>query len=351
MYPLSEGLYAARNQWYVAAWSSQVGREPMERWILNEPVALFRKEDGTAVALAGRCPHRHFPLGKSRVVGDDIECGYHGMKFGPDGRCVSIPTQTVIPAACHIKSYPLVEKWKWMWIWMGDPALADASQIPDHAEIGLEDPLRQVDGDVYHAVPGRYMLMHDNLMDLSHFYSLHRTTIAADGMAHAAEVSTSGDNWLLSERKLTEAPSAPFFEPFFGYSGKVDRVITMRTLVPNIHLGMDVSVKAASDTEDAGAHLGSFWIYHAVTPATLNTAHYFFALGRDFEIDNQEFGAQMLAALGTTLDEDMLATREVERMLASLDHVPQEILIKSDAHCVKGRRLFEKQIREEMQQD
>ena len=95
MYPLPEGCFAPRNQWYVAAWSKDIGREPIERWILDEPVALYRRESGEPVALHGRCPHRSFPLGKSRVFGDNIACGYHGIQFRPDGSCAGIPSQRI----------------------------------------------------------------------------------------------------------------------------------------------------------------------------------------------------------------------------------------------------------------
>ncbi len=53
MYPLPDDYFAPKHLWYLAGWSSQIGREPTERWILDEPVALYRKEDGTAVALEG----------------------------------------------------------------------------------------------------------------------------------------------------------------------------------------------------------------------------------------------------------------------------------------------------------
>ena len=83
MYPLAEGMFAPKNQWYVVAWSDEVTREPIERFILDEPIALYRKRDGSPVALHGRCPHRSFPLGRSRVVDDNIQCGYHGITCGP----------------------------------------------------------------------------------------------------------------------------------------------------------------------------------------------------------------------------------------------------------------------------
>ena len=39
-----------RNFWYVAAYDHEIGREPLGRMILGEPVVFFRKEDGAPVA-------------------------------------------------------------------------------------------------------------------------------------------------------------------------------------------------------------------------------------------------------------------------------------------------------------
>ena len=74
-----------RNCWYVAAWASEITRAPLARMFLGEPVLLYRREDGTAVALEDRCCHRNVPLSLGRITGDAVRCGYHGMTFGPDG--------------------------------------------------------------------------------------------------------------------------------------------------------------------------------------------------------------------------------------------------------------------------
>src|SRR5579864_1437757 len=108
VYPFQDDLYAARNQWYIAAFSRDVGREQLlERWILDEPVVFYRTVAGDAVALEGRCAHRHFPLSKSNLQGDNIQCAYHGFTYNSTGACVHIPAQERIPAACRIKAYPL----------------------------------------------------------------------------------------------------------------------------------------------------------------------------------------------------------------------------------------------------
>ena len=130
MYPFTPGSFAPRNGWYVAAFCNEIGEELLSRWILNQPVVMYRKADGTAVAVQGRCPHRHYPLGESKRVGDAIQCGYHGITFDFSGKCTFVPSQHTIPGVYTIQTFPLVERGLWAWIWPGDPAKADESLIP-----------------------------------------------------------------------------------------------------------------------------------------------------------------------------------------------------------------------------
>jgi len=63
------------NAWYVAAWDREVGRQNMlRRTLLDIPVVLYRREDGTPVALENRCAHRNLPLseGRGEVLGCDL---------------------------------------------------------------------------------------------------------------------------------------------------------------------------------------------------------------------------------------------------------------------------------------
>ncbi len=39
-----------RTAWYMAAWSGEVGDALLRRRLLDEPVLLFRKQDGTVAA-------------------------------------------------------------------------------------------------------------------------------------------------------------------------------------------------------------------------------------------------------------------------------------------------------------
>ena len=70
-----------RNYWYVAGYDHEIGSKPLGRIILGEPVVLYRLEDGTVVALEDRCAHRHLPLSMGKLVGDTLECHYHGLRY------------------------------------------------------------------------------------------------------------------------------------------------------------------------------------------------------------------------------------------------------------------------------
>ena len=87
-----------RNAWYVAAWDHEIGRDMLRRIILNEPVLLYRRQDGTPVALEDRCCHRQAPLSMGRLIGDVVKCPYHGLEFGLYSFLLMLFFYTLLPA-------------------------------------------------------------------------------------------------------------------------------------------------------------------------------------------------------------------------------------------------------------
>ncbi len=344
---MPDGLFAARNQWYVAAFRAEVTSTPLERWILEQPVVFYRRANGAAVALEGRCPHRGLPLGMGTLVGDDLQCRYHGVRFGPDGRCVHVPSQRTVPAACDLRAYPLLERGPWIWIWPGESSAADAGLMPPLDEIGIEDPAFELCVQVYRRVAGRYMLLHDNLLDLSHLEYLHASGIGSEGAARVDERRTHGKTWVRSERNQIESACPPFFHAIFNYSGAVDRSFGMTCHVPGLHAGFDDFTRARSDPDRPGESLGRIRVQHSITPGRRLETHYFFTAARDFARGNEGLTQAMHAATEQTLSEDIAATEGIERMLHDLRSPPREVLLRGDATCVQGRRLFEALMRRE----
>src|SRR2546430_7432436 len=80
-----------RSYWYVACPASELGRRPIARTLLGTPLVLFRSEQGSPAALLDRCAHRNLPLSEGRVIGEQIECAYHGWRYDGQGRCRRVP--------------------------------------------------------------------------------------------------------------------------------------------------------------------------------------------------------------------------------------------------------------------
>ena len=349
MYPLEDGCFAPRNQWYVAAWLSEIGRTPLARTILDEPVILYRTGDGQIAALAGLCPHRGFPLAGGKLIGDDIECPYHGLRFAPDGACTLIPSQNTIPAACRLRRYPVAARWQWLWIWMGDPALADEALIPDHVAAGLVGGAFRNAGGNYHHVPGRYVLLHDNLLDLNHVPFLHRDSFGGDGggAIQVPEVTTA-ENLVMCRFTQPDIACPPFLSALLGYEGPVSREYVSYFHAPCMHVIRD-SIRRLDRASGRTNPLGALLHIHAVTPATRTTAHYFQGEGQDFS-DSEPCLAEAFRTselVAKALAEDVSATVLIEQSIAACGgHIP-EILLKADKAAVLGRRLLQAMIKAE----
>jgi phenylpropionate dioxygenase-like ring-hydroxylating dioxygenase large terminal subunit len=120
------------NAWHAAAWDVDIKFALFPQIICGKKVVLYRKADGVVAALEDSCWHRRLvPLSRGRLEGDTVVCGYHGMKFNAQGRCVYTPFQKPISAIASIRAYPVMTRHRLIWLWMGAPALADPSLLPD----------------------------------------------------------------------------------------------------------------------------------------------------------------------------------------------------------------------------
>ncbi len=197
------------NAWYVAAWDTEVGRQSMlRRTLLDTPVVLYRREDGAPVALEDRCCHRHAPLSKGKLRGDNVECPYHGLLYDPSGRCIRVPGQTAIPPGARVRAFPTVERYHWIWIWMGDPAAGDPDLIEDFHWI--DDPGWRARGEKLD-LEGNYVLLVENLLDLSHLSYIHPTTLGTDAVAETPMKAEREGDLVRVTRWVLGSPPPPFF--------------------------------------------------------------------------------------------------------------------------------------------
>ncbi|MFY9349957.1 MAG: aromatic ring-hydroxylating dioxygenase subunit alpha [Sphingobium sp.] len=334
------------NLWYAAGWGADVGRTPLARRIIDQPVVLYRKEDGGLVALADMCPHRFSPLSLGKVKGDDIECLYHGLRFDCSGKCVGNPHGPVIPAGAVVRQYPVAEYDGLVWVWMGDVALADESRITRFPMLNRPDHFTYTKGQTME-MPLNYELLTDNLMDLSHVAFTHADSLGSDGLVPGEiGVRHEGDAiWSDRIGRNGSAPACFWASRACAAEDRVDYWLDIRWTPPaSFYLYCGITKPGAPREE--GKELSSVQI---LTPASANQTYYFIKHFRDYEREDDEMTTVIAKAIVdafATEDEPMIA-RVSENMAGRDFWKMKPVILPCDGAAVRVRRVREQMLREQ----
>ncbi len=337
-----------RNAWYIAAWQRELVDKPLARRICDEPIVLFRDATGKASALEDRCCHRGTPLRLGKIVATGLQCGYHGLVFDGTGRCVQVPGQTIIPEEVKVQSYPIVEQDEFVWIWMGEPARADKSLIvpfPYHND-SVNWPHKN---EVYH-IKANYMLMVDNLMDLTHLGYVHTTTIGGNPNSHveAKMKITPKDQGLHFMRWMLDVIPPPTYTRTVDFKGRVDRWQEFEYTAPGSVRqwsgALDVGRGAQQNREQPGAF--SIRLFHGLTPETEGSCFYFWSAANGSRPDDASATESLYRDSSTAFNEDRVV---VEAQQAELERSGDRPLVNivSDTARVHMRRTVNRMLAEE----
>ena len=136
---------------------------------LGKRFAVYRGEDGKIGVMDAYCPHLNANLAYGKVVGNNLECPFHGWQFNNKGTCSKIPYTDKLPPQEH-KHYHFQETWGLILVWH---------------HTGGEEPQWQTDGLIpeldtykYHSVTSDVLRIHlqdfaENGADFAHFNFVH----------------------------------------------------------------------------------------------------------------------------------------------------------------------------------
>jgi len=328
------------NHWYVVASTDEVGRNLLARTICGQHIVLFRTASGEVVALDDRCSHRGYPLSAGALVDDRVQCGYHGLTFDACGKCVWAPGQDKIPSRADVAQRPVVENSPWIFAWMGDPADVDHAALPDAPWFG-DDAWATVSG--MEPLPARYGLLIDNLLDLSHETFLHAGFI---GTPEVAETPTTTEvdeaaSVVKVSRHMESVECPPFYSESTGLQTPIDRWQDIEYHAPGFYL-LHVRVASAGvepnadGTDPDAAHVK---VLYGITPVDDHATLDFWAVARDFSIDDTEVDAFLARMNREVVLQDVAALELIEQRLGD-DWNPPEVSFKIDTGGLAARRVL-----------
>jgi len=172
--------------WFQVAWSGEIppGVVKPLRYFGHDLIA-FRAEDGELNVLDAHCRHLGAHLGyESRVVGDCVECPFHGWLWDRDGANSAIPYQE-LPSRARLRKWHIHEQHGLVMLWHdpdGGPP-REGWGLPDLFTDFADAPGVEAEhhGCYPHAVvdfpdePIHPQLVIENAVDTVHFRRVHGT--------------------------------------------------------------------------------------------------------------------------------------------------------------------------------
>lgn len=189
---------ALRHCWHpVAPAADLADGGPISVELLGEHWCVVRLGDELA-AFPDACPHRLSPLSAGTVVGDTLQCGYHGFRFSADGTCVEIPAvdpNLPIPAGAHCRpAAGVTEAFGLVWLAPLEP-VTPLPEVPEHDDASFVNcPLPPSD---WNASAGQ---MTDNFLDLGHLPFLHAATFGEEDDRVVSNYTLERDGWKFTAR-------------------------------------------------------------------------------------------------------------------------------------------------------
>ncbi len=270
------------NFWYAAEWSRTVTTRPVAVKMLGQSFVLYRDAQGAAHCLVGGCIHRGGALGDGQVLGNDLECPYHGWRFATDGRCTRIPALGVsarIPGRARLDSYPVQERYGIIFVFLGD--------LPE----GERPPLLEVPhwgDDRYRftfrsaTIRGNFVRALENAVDVSHTEFVHSHLMGyrggerPEGEYRAPSYTIATTDWGASIH--CRFPPAPGWGPVWNRILGFDRIFTGMEVTIRYH-GPNSVATSIYLSKKLDLHLPQFsWD----TPIDEYSYRYFLVGGRNF---------------------------------------------------------------------
>jgi nitrite reductase/ring-hydroxylating ferredoxin subunit len=169
--------------WFQVAWSDEIDVGEVHRMTYFDlDLVAWRAQSGTVTVMDAYCEHLGAHLGHGgTVVGEVIQCPFHGWQWNSEGRNVCIPYEDRPNRGRRIRTYPVVERNSSIYIWHDTEGREPYFAVPDifadfHDGRSAADyyPQARLFRTRLQIHP-QYVL--ENGVDFAHFKYVHQTPI------------------------------------------------------------------------------------------------------------------------------------------------------------------------------
>jgi phenylpropionate dioxygenase-like ring-hydroxylating dioxygenase large terminal subunit len=191
------------DHWQPVARTADLGRKPLGVVVAGHQVAVFRTASGKLGAVADACPHRRLKLSAGEVVGEKLQCRYHGWTFDAcgEGESPGAPKLHTCTTSYDVREeYGLV----WMKTRQSDPVF----------------PTLDLDGFVHigslvHDAPAPLELTMDNFNEIEHSGTVHKNFGYDLDRMHEVKVGFESTDDSLTVSNVGPTKTLPFLDRLF----------------------------------------------------------------------------------------------------------------------------------------
>lgn len=169
--------------WFQIGWSDEIGVGDVHKMkYFGQEMVAWRAESGQLTVMNAYCEHLGAHLGYGgKVVGEVLQCPFHGWQWNQQGRNVCIPYQDRPNRGRRIRTYPVVERNESVYIWHDLEAREPFFDVPD-VFAGFDDGRSAADYLPQQRLYERSLELHpqyvlENGVDFAHFKYVHNTPI------------------------------------------------------------------------------------------------------------------------------------------------------------------------------
>ena len=221
-----------QNQWYAVLDSKQVKKNKLIGVTrLSEKLVFWRDAENEVHCIYDKCCHRGASLCTGKLVGNHVECPFHGFLYDGSGKVTRIPANgknAKVADNYRVNAYPARDAYGFIWVWFGEEC-ADLPEIPFFEELrtGFSYGGFSENWNVH------YTRAIENQLDVVHLPFVHKTTIGRGGktLVNGPVVKWDGDRmtfYVKNEVDNGQKPEKP------GEIADYEKLFHLQLQMPNV---------------------------------------------------------------------------------------------------------------------